>query len=148
MPTSALSLPARLILALVLLGLVAMSACFFAYRLAYPTLLKKTAAVQSGKPGSVEADADAKSAAMRRILDLMHKIRAGPDSYALRLEIADAFIALEDWKSAVAHLEKALEINPGEVAAYQYMALCLLNLERYAEAADFAGRAAKLREGR
>jgi tetratricopeptide (TPR) repeat protein len=138
-----------LVLALVLLGLAAMFVCSFAYRLAHPALLKKTALVQSGKPvQGAQADADAKAAAMRRILELMHKIKAGPDSCALRLEIADCFIALEDWKSAAAHLEKALELDPGEVAVYQHMAFCLLKLERYAEAADFAGRAAKLREGR
>jgi tetratricopeptide (TPR) repeat protein len=145
--TGALSLPARLILTLVLLGLIAMFACSFAYRLAHPTLTKKTAAVVNPVPGA-PADADAKTAIMQRILELMREIKAGRDSCSLRLEIANCFMAVEDWKSAVAHLEKALEINPAEVTAYQYMALCLFKLERSAEAADFSEQAETLRKGR
>jgi Flp pilus assembly protein TadD len=136
-------------LILVMLGLAAMLVCHSAYmiRRLSPTQQipreKSSASVRSA-----DADAGTEAASLRRVMELMRRIKADPESYALRMEAAESFIALGDWENALGNLKKALEINPDDPTAYQYMSFCLLKLERREEAAWFSGQAEKILEGK
>jgi tetratricopeptide (TPR) repeat protein len=136
-------------LILVMFGLAAMLACHSAYMISRLSPVKEIPREQPVVPvRSGEASAGTEAASLRRIMDLMRRIKADPESYALRIEAAEGFIALGDWENALANLKKALEINPDGPEAYQYMSFCLLKLERREEAAWFSGQAEKILEGK
>jgi tetratricopeptide (TPR) repeat protein len=134
-------------LILVMLGLAAMLACSLAYMTGSPLPVKKQAPEQS-VASARSAEAGGEAASLRSIVDLMRRIQADPESYALRMEAAEGFIALSDWENALGNLKKALDINPDDPAVYQYISFCLLKLERREEAARFRGLAEKMLEGK
>jgi Flp pilus assembly protein TadD len=129
---------ARSVLVLVMLGLIAMFACSFAYRISHPSLVKSNRQAQN-------AGVNTKAETLQHIAHLMRKIQKEPDAYDLRLEAAEAFIEIEDWSGAGLHLKKALSINPHNVAAYLYMGFCQSKLGLDAEAARYYEQAKKIR---
>lgn len=126
----------RLTLALLLAALVLMFLASFAYRLSHPSLIKLESRQDEGGSEQAAAGLSGPSAdSMRHIAELMSRLSADPESYDLRLELAEHFMDGSDWKSATALLLKAAELRPQEAQPHLYLGYCLFNQEDYRGAA-------------
>lgn len=110
----------RAVLLILLAGLAGMFAASFLYRLDNPSL------VQEGGRGGQRAQSSGLEAGgmspenMARVGDLMRQLQSNPDSYDLRMELAEFFLEHQDWRSASVHLDKALKAKPDSVPALMY----------------------------
>jgi tetratricopeptide (TPR) repeat protein len=132
-----LQLSRRLTLALILAALALMFLASFAYRLSHPSLVKPENRLEESGAGEQAGGGMSGPSAdsMRHIAELMTRLSAEPESYDLRLELAEHFMDGADWKSAAAMLNKAAELRPLAVQPRIYLGYCLFNLEDYRGAA-------------
>lgn len=137
----------RVVLAIVGLGLLAMFAGSFAYRLNHPSLVKRSG-VQEQREGQTSASfgegMQMPTEAMQHIAELMTKLKENPNSYELRIELAEHFIEISNWKGAIPHLEKARELKPDELQPYLYLGFCHFSAGEYETAAEYYVQAVEL----
>lgn len=114
---------AKLTIALVIFGLGAMFLGSFSYRLSNPSLVKRIGgqSPRTSDFGNQEGmNTGMTPELMSHIGELMGKLSQNPDDLAVRIELAEHFMEVNDWKSASVHLERALKINP-ESSTANYM---------------------------
>jgi len=160
MSVSALS--RRLILPLLFLGLAAMLIGFFTYRVTHPTLIKKieirgAPVAQTASSGSGDdcCDVDHSGAGhamavhpelVAKITALMGTLQENPDDFAVRIELAEAFMQANDPAGAAQHLKKAVELQPEDSVAHYYLGIMLYALHRYEESVRSFERSLSLEE--
>ena len=125
----------RLALLLLLSALVLMFLASFTYRLSHPSLAKLENRPEEGGEQAAAGTGGPSAESMRHIAELMAQLSAEPESYDLRIELAEHFMDGSDWRSAVALLNKAAELRPEETQPHLYLGYCLFNLEDYRSAA-------------
>lgn len=128
----------KMTIAIVVLGLAAMFFGSFSYRLSNPSLVKRIAeqpprASDFGNQGGMNTGMTPEL--MGHIGELMGKLAENPENFDVRIELAEHFMEVNDWKSASVHLERALTIKPDSVTA-NYM----MGVAQYSRG-DFAGSA-------
>jgi tetratricopeptide (TPR) repeat protein len=149
MSVSALS--RRLVLPLLFLGLAAMLIGFFTYRVTHPTLIKQieirgAPVAQTVSSGSGDDCCDVDHSAggaghamavhpelVAKIAVLMGTLQENPDDFAVRMELAEAFMQANDPAGAAQHLKKAVELQPEDSVAHYYLGIMLYALHRYEE---------------
>lgn len=132
------NLLAQLTIALVVIGLAAMFFGSFSYRLSNPSLVKRIGNQQPknsdfGNQGGMGTGMTQEM--MGHIGELMGKLAEDPNNFEVRRELAEHFMDVSDWSSAIVHLKRALEINPNDVAANYFMGVSQYNLGNFPESA-------------
>jgi len=140
----------RLVLPLLFFGLAAMLIGFFTYRVTHPTLIKQVEirgapAGQAAFSGSGDDCCDVDHSAdgggghgmgvnpelIAKIADLMGTLQENPDDFTIRMELAEAFMQVNDPAGAAQHLQKAVELQPENPLAHYYLGIMLYALHRY-----------------
>lgn len=128
--------------AVIILFFISLAAIFFGslkYRLGGPDLVKHTGAARSSSMGgggqSGGMNTGMTEEVQMQISELMQHLREDPNSVEVRMELARFFISLGDWKSALSHLEKTLQLEPDNMNAAYYRGLAYYRLNDLEEAA-------------
>ena len=114
----------KLTIALVVFGLGAMFIGSFSYRLSNPSLVKRIGGQSPrtsdfGNQGGMNTGMTPEL--MSHIGELMGKLSQDPNNFETRVELAEHFMEVSDWKSASVHLARALEVKPDSSAANYMM---------------------------
>lgn len=159
----------RLILPVLAFGLAAMLVGFVTYRVTHPTLIKLVE-IRDGSAGQAAAASDhedcpdcgvdhdhsaggrgmdamsANPELVTRIGELMGELQAKPDDFAVRMELAEAFMQVNDPAAAAQHLQKAVELEPKNAMAHYYLGIMLYALQRYEESVQSFEKSLSLEE--
>lgn len=139
-------------LLLTFLGLAAMFIASFSYRIQNPSLIKEARKQQSApaSSGSFGSSASAgmnmgmTSEMMTHITELMSKLAQNPNSYEIRMELANHFMEAEDAVSAMVHYKKASEISPDKFQPIYSVGVCQYRQGQFEEAAESFRQVLKL----
>lgn len=128
----------KLTIALVVLGLGSMFIGSFSYRLSNPSLVKRIGGQTPrtsdfGNQGGMNTGMTPEL--MSHIGELMGKLSADPDNFETRLELAEHFMEVSDWKSASVHLTRAIEVNPESITANYMMGVAQYSQQDFAASA-------------
>jgi len=140
---------------------------FFSYRVKHPTLIKlvevrsgaaeQTAASSSGD-GCSDCGVDHSTGSSRghamgahpelvaKIGDLMGALKENPNDVTIRMELAEAFMQVNDPAAAAQHLQKAVELQPTNFMAHYYLGIMLYALHQLEEAVRCFERSLSLEE--
>lgn len=129
----------KLTIALVVLGLGAMFIGSFSYRLSNPSLVKRIG-VQSPRDSDFGNQQGGMNTGMTQELmshigELMSKLSQNPEDFDVRLELAEHFMEVGDWKSASVHLTRAVALKPDSVPANYFMGVAQYSQGNFAESA-------------
>jgi len=164
MSISALS--RRLILPVLFFGLAAMLIGFVTYRVTHPTLIKlveiRSGSPQQTAPGSGDDCDDpthdhsggsgaghamsANPELVAKIGELMIALQEKPGDFTVRMELAEAFMQVNDPAAAALHLQKAVEIESENAVAHYYLGIMFYALHRYDEAVQHFEKSLSLEE--
>lgn len=128
----------KLTIALVIAGLGAMFIGSFNYRLSNPSLVKRIVnetprTSDFGNQGGMNTGMTQEL--MGHISELMSKLGQDPNNFEVRMELANHFMEVGDWKSAGVHLKRALEIKPDDPAANYYLGVANYSEGKFADSA-------------
>lgn len=125
-------------IALVLFGLAIMFIGSFSYRLSNPSLVKVISERASGSSSfgnQGKMNTGMTPDMMAHISELMTKLRENPESFEVRIELAEHFMEVQDWTSAALHLQRALLIRPDDVATMYNLGVIHYQQDQFAESA-------------
>lgn len=119
---------AKIVLAAILLGFVAMLVTSGIYRTSNPSLTKF---VQSRNDGSGEAKTDNSA----HIADLMGKLKTDPNNVKLIEEIAQHFMEDGEYSQARKFIQRGITAKPGNAHLFYMLGMANFKLESYTKAA-------------
>ncbi|OBQ54023.1 tetratricopeptide repeat protein [Halodesulfovibrio spirochaetisodalis] len=119
---------AKIVLAAILLGFVAMLVTSGIYRTSNPSLTKF---VQSRNAGSGEAKTDNSA----HIADLMGKLKTDPNNVKLIEEIAQHFMEDGEYSQARKFIQRGITAKPGNAHLFYMLGMANFKLESYTKAA-------------
>lgn len=139
----------KLTIAFVVLGLAAMFFGSFSYRLSNPSLVKRIGAQAPrtsdfGNQGGMNTGMTPEL--MSHIGELMGKLAQNPDDFQTRVELAEHFMEVNDWKSALVHLERAAAINPESPSVYYMMGVAQYGQDDFVNSAKSFERIVELEQ--
>jgi len=117
----------KAVLALVALGLAAMFASSFLYRLDHPDLSEKVE-----RPAGMEAmgGGGTMTGPMKEIMELMQAMQQDPENVGLLLRAAEQFMMMNAWDRAMVFLDKAQSIEPDNPQILNDQGIILYNLQK------------------
>jgi len=66
-----------------------------------------------------------------KIGELMGALKENPDDFAVRMDLAEAFMQVNNPAAAAQHLQKAVELQPDNAVAHYYLGIMLYALQQY-----------------
>ncbi|MDY7000318.1 MAG: tetratricopeptide repeat protein [Thermodesulfobacteriota bacterium] len=115
----------KIVLILMVLGLGAIFVSSFVYRADKPSLT-----IQNAPRGGMSGDP------MNGIMELMARMRENPNDVRVLVTLGEQFMRIQSWDKALALLNRALVVEPSNIGIIQRLGMCLINMGKYAEAAE------------
>ncbi len=118
----------KAVLGLMALGLAAMFAASFLYRMEHPSLTERVE-----RPAGMEAmggNGGAMTGPMKEIMELMQAMQGDPDNVGLLLRAAEQFMMMGAWDRAMVFLDKAGSIEPENAQVLNDQGIILYNLQK------------------
>jgi|GEM_PF-491831 len=112
----------------------------FLFRMQTPGLqVQRPEARQSGKQGQAGMAQSGEMApeSMAAISELMRNMGEKPNDPKILLELGERFMAINSFEKAATFFTRALVSEPGNVETLDHLSMCMYELGRYQEAADF-----------
>lgn len=122
----------RIAAVLVGIGLLAIFASSFAYRLSNPSLQKvrRQAPAQGQMPGAMQGGD------MSAIGELMRQMQENPDDADLLIKLGEQFMKMEAWDRAEMFLSRAVAADPANTHAMHVLGASLFQQEKFGEAEE------------
>ncbi|MFH1915145.1 MAG: hypothetical protein ABIK45_12840 [Pseudomonadota bacterium] len=136
MTASNVELGRRAVITMVFLGVAAMFATSFAYRLNNPNLYvaARQAPTQEVTPGTMPPGMEQMGGNMALIKEYMAKIEADPDDVDALVGLGNSFLMMRAWERAVVPLDRANELRPGNIEVLKGIGISRFSLEDYVKA--------------